>query len=848
MVASMSESTIARHTCRERSRVVHDSHVDLNLDVSRAGSGASTFSVDATWTFHCESTHTHLDYLGKVLSVQVNGVERDPDTCVSEGIIRIDGLETGERARVRILGESAYSRTGQGLHRFVDGDETYLYSHCEPSDARRIFPCFEQPDIKSRVRVSLVVPAGWKAFSLGNPEEQEELDGGRRRVSFSLTPPVSSYLTAFAAGPYVGETTTWTDPRSGVTLDVGVWCRASMREFLDAEEFLAMTTRGLSWFCDLFDSPFPWLRYDSILVPEYNLGAMENPGLVTFTESYIFRDLPTDAERAARANTLLHEMSHMWFGDHVTPEWWDDLWLKESFAEYMGAAASVATTKHTDAWVNFAGRRTAWAIEQDELPTTHPIAADIPDVDAARQNFDGITYAKGAAVLRQLVHFVGEEVFTEATRRYFRAHAYKTATFQDYIDELAAASGRDLSEWVHLWLQTTGVDMITVQREGSTLRLRTEGTPPRPHRVDIGLFGLRDDVLCRLATLDVELQGEENLVDTGLPPEELAELLVLVNDHAHSYCLASLDERSLHLIDQYLSTLDDDLSRTVIWQQLWNLVRRGELLPMHFVNLVAIHAWAERNATTLDTILRQAEQCVEAYTPASERPRARRRLATHLHSLLGEATPGSDEQRILLGAAIRAWGSADLPDSAPTLRSYRHPEVLPGLEMGPTLQWNIVCALRSLGLMGEEELAEERAKDNTLTGAVRHFEATYSAPGQRRALLERLLSPGALSNDELRAGLAAWNRPGEAAERERSEIMSVEKYLDSVETWWQEHPMEMSTRLISGLFPEAGLDEVATIQRWIDEHPSLPGGLRRTLVEGTDRARRAATIRAQQEQ
>ncbi|MCF4006538.1 aminopeptidase N [Corynebacterium uropygiale] len=843
----MSESTITRQTCRERSRVVRDPHVDLALDVSRAGSGAETLSVEATWTFRSEATQTHLDYLGEVLSIQINGVERDPEACASEGIIRIDGLEPGEQARVKILGASRYSRTGQGLHRFVDGEDTYLYSHCEPSDARRIFPCFEQPDIKSRVRVSLVVPSGWKAFSLGNPEKEEELDGGRRRVTFSLTPPVSSYLTAFAAGPYVGESTTWTDPRTGVTHDVGVWCRKAMREFLDAEDFLAMTTRGLSWFCDLFDSPFPWLRYDSILVPEYNLGAMENPGLVTFAEKYIFRDQPTDAERAARANTLLHEMSHMWFGDEVTPEWWDDLWLKESFAEYMGAAASVATTAHTDAWVNFAGRRTAWAIEQDELPTTHPIAADIPDVDAARQNFDGITYAKGAAVLRQLVHFVGEDVFTDATRRYFRAHAYETATFQDYIAELSAASGRDLSEWVCLWLQTSGVDMISVEREGSCLRLRTLERPARPHRVDIGLFEVKGGVLSRRATLDVELHGEENSVDTGLPPEELAELLVLVNDHAHSYCLASLDARSLSLIDQYLSTLDDALSRTVIWQQLWNLVRRGELPPEHFVNLVSIHAWAERNATTLGTILDQAEQCVEHYTPAAQRPKARRRLATNLQSLLTDAEAGSDEQRILLGAAIRAWGAADDKDSGPTLRSYLHSEVLPGLELGPTLRWNILCALRSLGLMGEEELAEEHARDNTLTGAVRFFEATYSAPGRRAALLEKLLTPGELSNDEVRAGLAAWNRPGEAAGKERAELLGVETYLDSVEEWWAKYPMEMSTRLIAGLIPAADLEGAEAIQRWLEERPDLPGGLRRTLVESADRVRRAAEICARQE-
>ncbi|MBZ8177888.1 aminopeptidase N [Corynebacterium sp. 3HC-13] len=838
----MSESTISRAECENRTQNIHDLSLQLHLDLHRAAEGDDFFPVHATWKFSSEASSTHLDYLGKLSELWINGQRQDPHAAHSEGRIHLEDLRVGQVNEIEIQGLSRYSRTGQGLHRFHDGDDTYLYSHCEPSDARRIFPCFEQPDLKARVSLSISAPTTWRVFANANPLRQEDLDRGRRRTYFDSTPPLSSYLTAFAAGPYVGEQTTWHDQRSGNTIEVGVWCRHSMREHLDAEDFLTLTTGGLSWFCDLFDSAYPWQRYDSILVPEYNIGAMENPGLVTFTEKFIFRDDPTDAERAARANTVLHEMSHMWFGDYVTPQWWDDLWLKESFAEYMGSAASCATTQHTDAWVNFAGIRTAWAIEQDELSTTHPIAADIPDVDAARQNFDGITYAKGAAVLRQLVHFVGDDVFQEATRNYFRDHAYGTATFADFIHHLSEASGKDLGQWVYLWLQTTGVDQLTTTCEGSSVVIHNHGTPPRTHRLDLSVFHNYKGILQPLHRVDVELNGSETRIDTGLDSEQLEQSLLVVNDQAYSYCLAQPRAQDLALLDQSLSTIEDDLTRTVLWQQLWNLVRQGLLAPRHYVNMVSVHAWAERNATTLSTIVDNTRIAVEKYLAGEHQDKARRILARNLRDLLSEAVPGSDSQRIFLTGYISALGAVDAEDSPARLRALLDPAVLPDLARGPKLRWDIVCALRSLGVFGEAELAEEVQRDNTLNGKVRHLQATYCEPGRRKELLSRLTEPGELSNDELRAGLAAWNMPGAAAAEERTRVLGVENYLNHVSTWWETHPMEMANFIVRGLYPAEDQDGVAKVDQWLKTHPDIPRALQRALVESTDRARRAVMI------
>ena len=439
--------TFQEATARTAALTLHAYRV--HLDVTHAPSDAATFIARTEVDLTTREAETFLDYLGEdVTAVSIDGEEQPVDFDGSR--VHLTGLPTDTRITVSVEGRSLYSRTGQGLHRFTDTADgnTYLYSHLEPSDARCIFPCFDQPDLKAPFEFTVTAPGEWTVLSNQPPAEQpavaHDSAADTQTVRFQPTPLLSTYLTAVAAGPYIAKHRTWRAPNDPErTIELTALARTSMADYLD-DEILEITAQGLDYFDEHFGYPYPWGKYDSIFVPEYNLGAMENPGLVTFTENYLFRSQATRAQHAGRTNTILHEMSHMWFGDLVTPHWWDDLWLKESFAEFMGADSSAHATAYTEAWTNFAAQRKNWAYLQDQLPTTHPIKAEIPDVDAARQNFDGITYAKGAAVLKQLVHFVGRDNFYAGARDYFQAHAFATATFDDLLDALRHHTDRDV--------------------------------------------------------------------------------------------------------------------------------------------------------------------------------------------------------------------------------------------------------------------------------------------------------------------------------------------------------------------------------------------------------------------
>ena len=501
---------------QERAAAVDLRAYHLHLDLSQVKE-SPTFGATSRIELTTTEPELFLDYLGEsVEQVTVNGQVQDVDFDGS--LIRLHGLPVGEELTIEVSGTSRYSRTGQGLHRMHDqaDDATYLYSHLEPSDARRIFPCFEQPDLKAPFHVTMTAPKDWQILS-NQPETEREEHGDNATVRFAPTPPLSTYLTSFAAGPYKYQERTWNSPDGDHSAQLRAFARASMFEYLD-EEILELTAQGMDYFHENFGFAYPWGKYDSIFVPEYNLGAMENPGLVTFTESYIFRSKATRSQKAARANTILHEMSHMWFGDLVTPQWWDDLWLKESFAEFMGADASVHATAYEEAWVNFAGQRKNWAYLQDQLPTTHPIKAEIPDVDAARQNFDGITYAKGAAVLKQLVHYVGRDNFYAGARDYFQEHAFAAATFDDLLAALKKHTDRDLDSWSKAWLRTWGPDTLTpeLHTEGEKITelavsAEAEDTT-RPHRLNVAFF---DASLNKYREFDIDLPagGHRTIVD-----------------------------------------------------------------------------------------------------------------------------------------------------------------------------------------------------------------------------------------------------------------------------------------------------------------------------------------------
>ncbi|MBE7337951.1 aminopeptidase N [Corynebacterium aurimucosum] len=836
----MTTANLTHAEASARSAALRLSTYELHLDVTSAPTDADSYEVTSRITFTTTKPETFVDYLGKAVhAVRVNGEE--VENTFDGGRVYLNNLPVGEELTVEITGSSYYSRTGQGLHRMHDqaDDTTYLYSHLEPSDARRIFPCFDQPDLKASYAVHLTGPEGWQLLS-NQPEVGREKTDSGEVAHFAPTPLLSTYLTAFAAGPYVEKHSTWTAPDGSLEVELRAFARASMAEYLD-DEILQVTAQGMDFFHSNFGYPYPWGKYDSIFVPEYNLGAMENPGLVTFTEHYLFRSAATRAQHAGRTNTILHEMSHMWFGDLVTPQWWDDLWLKESFAEFMGADSSVHATEYTEAWVNFAGQRKNWAYLQDQLPTTHPIKAEIPDVDAARQNFDGITYAKGAAVLKQLVHYVGRENFYAGARDYFQEHAFAAATFEDLLKALKKHTDRDLDAWSTAWLRTWGPDTLTpeLHTDGDKIHelaitVEAEDTT-RPHRLNVALF---DDSLNKYATLDVDLEGERTILDeaSGLQ----APALLLLNDADHTYAKVRFDETSLETIRTRLSEVPDELSRAVIWTSLWNLTRDGEWPVRSYLDTVLNHAPAESNPTLLTTAFANARYAIDHFVDEGVREEIRADYAERLWEVLQQAPAGSDAQLTVARATIQALAATPEESGTQRLRALIDGS-LDGLALDPDIRWAILRALAARDAVSAEELETEKERDNTLTGAAAYLGASHAFPSAelKREVFDLVSTPGKYSNAEVDSLLAAFNAPRSA---HLTEVFAQE-YFDSLSQLWEEHPIEIANRLVRGLYPDVAMADTATSEFLATERPRA---LRRVLLECQDALRRAQRVRAAQ--
>lgn len=837
-------TALTRLEASVRSRHLEVNSYRIHLDLSRADTGDASFAVDTTITLATSTPSTFVDWVAEEVSTVL--VDDVAVPVLFDGCrVQLTDLPTGRRVTVRLRGRSRYSRTGQGLHRFTDpGDGcTYLYSHLEPSDARRIYPCFDQPDLKASFVISMTTPTPWTTLS--NQVESSVIDNGVTAIhQFAPTAEMSTYLTCFAAGPYTGRHTTWTSP-DGQQIECGVWCRRAMADHLD-DEFLAITTAGLDYFGEHFSPAYPWGKYDSIIVPEYNLGAMENPGLVTFTERYLFRSRPTRNQRAARANTILHEMSHMWFGDLVTPAWWDDLWLKESFAEYMGADASVHATGYREAWSNFAGRRKNWAYLQDQLPTTHPIAADIDDVDAARQNFDGITYAKGAAVLKQLVHYVGREQFYAGARDYFTSHAFSSARFQDLLDALAPHTPADLTQWSQAWLRTTGVDTLTPVITTTDTMVTdmvieaSSDTVLRPHRLDLTAFEETDTGLRPVRTVDLVLDPSRPITPVtelvGLP----APALLVINDGDHSYAKVRFDENSLAALERGLSTIPDELTRAVVWTSLWNMTRDGELPVARYTELGLRHVLAEANPELIAQVLTNLAHATTHFLPPDRRGPAITDLARRLWSLLEVADPGSDAQLAVTRAVIPVLAEARAPWATDGLRTILDGR-LPGLVVDPEVRWAALSALAACDAVASAELDAARADDPTMSGAVHHLGASHAWPRAetKQTLWDEVRRVGAWSNDQLDALLAAWDAPGSA----HLIVSWAPRFFEVLPRLWADHPIEIANRLVRGLYPRtpetlAATDEVLGGR--------IPSALRRVLLECQDQLRRDLVVQAAQ--
>jgi aminopeptidase N len=844
----MPAENLTRAEAQSRATIVHDVTYGLELDVSTTG---ATFSSRTVVRFDCSErgASTWLDLIAPtVRSVTLNGVQLDPAEVFIDS--RITLADLARHNEVIVLADCAYMTSGEGLHRFLDPVDggTYLYTQFEVADCRRVMAVFEQPDIKAPLQLTVTAPSAWQVVSNRPTPDPTPVTEGVSRWAFSATAPLSSYLYALVAGDYHVVRDVYDGASHSIPL--ALLCRRSLADSLDSDEIFAITRAGFAYYEAAFDYPYPFSKYDQAFVPEFNSGAMENPGAVTFHEDhYLFRSRVTDAAYEMRAETILHEMAHMWFGDLVTMTWWDDLWLNESFAEWAAHHTCSVATRFTTAWASFSSQRKAWAYRQDQLPSTHPIAADMVDLDAVYRNFDGITYAKGASALRQLVAWVGEDNFIAGLRNYFSRHAYGNTQLEDLLSALSEASGRDLDEWSRSWLRTSGVNLIRpevqVDDEGRYRRVVLMQAPPsapvgvaptlRQHRMRLGLYDTVEGRLVRRDVLELDIDGPTTEVPAlvGVRQPDL----LLVNDDDLTYAKIRLDARSLAAAIDGLGTIADPLSRALIWGAAWDMTRDAEMPVADFVRLVASGIGTESDVGVVSQVLRQAQVAVNLFATPAHRVDYADQLATALRAQLADAEAGSDHQLAYLRGFIAFASTAT--DST-FMRELLDGRVsLPGLAVDTDVRWALVTRLVALDAAGDDVVAGQLALDDTAAGRRRARAATAARPefDTKDAAWTEALGDESLPNAMLESIIAGIMQPDQG----ELVVPFVERYFEALPATASERTAEIGQLIIAGLYPGMVVAQ-STIDRtdaFLTTHPNLPGGARRTLIEGRDGVVRA---------
>ncbi|HTR69084.1 MAG TPA: aminopeptidase N [Mycobacteriales bacterium] len=831
----MPAENLTRDEAVERSALIEVDSYDVHLDLSMVRDQPTSFRSVSDVRFSCRKpgASTHIDITAsRVVEATLNGAPIDVEGCFTGTRLTVADLAADNH--LRVVAECHYSRTGEGLHRFVDpvDKEVYLYSQFETFDAHRMFACFDQPDLKATFTFTVDAPETWRVLS--NMDSTQ--DGERRR--FAPTPRQSTYITAIVAGPYAGVET----EHDGIPL--GVFCRKSLIEHLDSDDILTVTKQGFDAFHEVFDVRYPWPKYDQIFVPEFNMGAMENAGCVTITEDYVFRSRTTDAAYERRAVTILHEMAHMWFGDLVTMQWWDDLWLNESFAEYVSTQIAADVTRWPDVWTSFNTIEKAWAYRQDQLPTTHPIAADIADIEAVTTNFDGITYAKGASVLKQLAHWVGRDAFFAATRTYFDKHAYANTTLQDLLDPLSEASGRDLSSWAKDWLQTAGVNtlrpQVTVAPDGTFADFAVDQQAPedhptlRPHRLRIGLYNRGESGLIREHQVEVDVAGASTEVPElrGVAQPDL----LLLNDDDLAYAKIRLDPRSWRTLVESIGEFREPLVRTLCWSAAWDMTRDAEVSAGDYLELVLAGIAQETEVGTVMSLLRLAAQAIDPFGDPSQREVRRTRLAADAFDLLDSAEPGGDLQLAFVRAAATNATSADQLDRVAAILDGT--EAPPGLAVDTELRWALLGRLVASGRRDGDAIDAELARDDTSAGH-RHvltLRASRPTPEAKAEAWRLVVDQDDLPNADQTAVLRGF------LDYRQRELLApyTEKYFAAIEEIYRTRSAEMAQDIITGLYPYTATSW-ATVERTDaylrDEQPGP--ALRRMLLEARDGLARA---------
>nr|WP_240930147.1 aminopeptidase N [Streptomyces coryli] len=842
---------MTRDEAQQRARLLDVESYEIELDLSGAQEGGTFRSVTTvTFTAAEPGAETFIDLVAPTVhEVVLNGTALDPAAVFADSRIALPGLAA--RNELKITADCDYTNTGEGLHRFVDpvDNQAYLYTQFEVPDARRVFPNFEQPDLKATFQFTVKAPQGWTVIS-NSPTPKPDADGV---WTFAPTPRISTYITALIVGPYHSVHSTWEG--NGRVVPLAIYCRPSLAEYLDADDIFAVTRQGFDWFQEKFDYAYPFEKYDQLFVPEFNAGAMENAGAVTIRDQYVFRSKVTDAAYEARAETILHELAHMWFGDLVTMEWWNDLWLNESFATYTSIAcqAYAPGSKWPNSWTSFANQMKTWAYRQDQLPSTHPIMAEIRDLDDVLVNFDGITYAKGASVLKQLVAYVGMDEFFRGVQTYFKRHAFGNTRLADLLGALEETSGRDLKAWSKAWLQTAGINILrpeietdadgvitsfAIKQEAPALPAGATGEPVlRPHRIAIGLYELEGGKLTRTERIELDVDGELTKVDQLIGRRRPA--VVLLNDDDLSYAKVRLDAQSLATVTRHLGDFDSTLPRALSWASAWDMTRDGELATRDYLQLVLSGIPKESDIGVVQSLHRQVKLALDLYAAPDWRETGLARWSETTLEQLRAAEPSSDHQ-LAWARAFAATARTD--EQLSLLRALLDgTSSLDGLVVDTELRWAFLQRLAATGQVGEAEIAAELERDRT-------------AAGERHAAMARAAFPTAEAKAE------AWRQVVEKSElanavqeaviggfvqTDQRELLApyTEKYFAAVKDVFESRSHEIGQQIIVGLYPTLQVSQATldATDAWLAEaQPNAK--LRRMVTEsraGVERALRA---------
>ncbi|MEU8028387.1 aminopeptidase N [Streptomyces sp. NPDC049099] len=849
----MPGTNLTREEAQQRAELLTVDSYEIDLDLSGAQEGGTYRSV-TTVRFDVARTgaESFIDLVAPAVhEVVLNGDQLDPAEVFKDSRIALPGLLEGRNV-LRVVADCAYTNTGEGLHRFVDpvDEQAYLYTQFEVPDARRVFASFEQPDLKATFQFTVKAPEGWTVISNSpTPEPKDNV------WAFEPTPRISSYITALIVGPYHSVHSVY--EKDGQSVPLGIYCRPSLAEFLDSDAIFEVTRQGFDWFQEKFDYAYPFAKYDQLFVPEFNAGAMENAGAVTIRDQYVFRSKVTDAAYEVRAETILHELAHMWFGDLVTMEWWNDLWLNESFATYTSIACQAAApgSRWPHSWTTFANSMKTWAYRQDQLPSTHPIMADIRDLDDVLVNFDGITYAKGASVLKQLVAYVGEDEFFKGVQAYFKAHAFGNTRLSDLLGALEETSGRDLKTWSKKWLQTAGINVLrpelrtdaegvitsfAVRQEAPELPAGAKGEPVlRPHRIAIGLYDLDagSGKLVRTERIELDVDGELTAVPQLTGKRRPA--VVLLNDDDLSYAKVRLDEESLKTVTEHLGDFEQSLPRALCWASAWDMTRDGELATRDYLSLVLSGIAKESDIGVVQSLHRQVKLAIDLYADPAARESLLTRWTDATLAHLRAAEPASDHQ---LAWARAFAATARTPEQLDLLEALLDgTQTVEGLAVDTELRWAFVERLAAVGRFDEAEIAAEYERDKTAAGE-RHAATARAARPTTEAKAEAWAS--VVDSDKLPNAVQEAVIGG-FVQTDQRELLApyADRYFEVVKDIWDARSHEIAQQIAIGLYPAVQVSEetLAKTDAWLAA--AEPNAALRRLVSesraGIERALKA---------